>query len=190
MLEPEITIRPATTADAGAVARLIEPGFARFIAPALSIEARVAFRLYVTNKALRARLGEGAVAWCAVVAGRNGEQRVGYAELRGGDGRVGGLEHLALLFTAIDHQGQGIARRLVETVIAHVSTGDPAVCTLTVNASTFALPIYRRLGFIPSLGNAGEGGIVATQMHRALIPASPSAARPSPRPCANSARSA
>lgn len=168
------------------MARLIEPGFARFIAPTLGPVGQVAFRLYVTEKALRQRLGQGAVAWCAIEAATV----VGFAELRGRDGRPDGIDHLTLLFTAVEQQGRGIARRLLETVTAHLAAADPPVAALTVNASAYALPVYERLGFRPT-GEAGEAdGIVATPMRLEFSPASPSAASPAPRPAAKSARSA
>lgn len=190
-LAGQIAIRRAVTADAGAVARLIEPAFVRFIAPTLSTVGQVAFRLYVTNKALRARLGEGAVAWCAVDAGGAGDDElVGYAELQGGNGDPDGIDHLTLLFTAVDHQGRGIARRLLAAVTGHLSTADPPVTRLTVNASAYAFPIYERLGFVRVSADTEENGIVATPMRLDLTPASPSAAGPKPRPSASSARSA
>jgi GNAT superfamily N-acetyltransferase len=157
-----ITIRRASVADAGAAARLIEPAFVRFIAPTLSTVGRVAFRLYVTEKALRARLKGGAVAWCAVDVGS--DVLAGYAELGGRDGTPGGIDHLTLLFTALDRQGQGVARRLLAAATAHLGTAEPPVRQLTVNASAFALPIYERLGFVRSAANTEEGGIVATPM--------------------------
>ncbi len=167
----------AEPGDARAIARLIEPGFARFIAPTLSLVGQVAFRMYVTEKALRCRLQEGAVAWCALEAAAV----VGYAELRGRDGRPDGVDHLTLLFTAVEHQGRGIARRLLETVTAHLRAADPPVDALTVNASAHALPAYQRLGF-RATGAAGElDGIVATPLRLDLTPASPSAASPAPQ---------
>jgi ribosomal protein S18 acetylase RimI-like enzyme len=179
----QIDIRRAVTADAGAVARLIEPAFVRFIAPALSTVGQVAFRLYVTNKALRARLGDGAVAWCAVVTGLDGdEQLVGYAELRGRDGAPHGIVHLTLLFTAVDRQSQGIARQLLAAVVAHLSAADPPVTSLTVNASAYALPIYERLGFVRISADTEEGGIVATPMRLDLRHAKPLPAKVACRP--------
>ncbi len=174
----------ATPADAAAVARLIEPGFARFIAPTLGDVGRVAFRLYVTEKALRSRLEQGSVAWCAVQEAT----AVGYAELGCRDDRPDGIDHLTLLFTAVEHQGRGIARCLIRTVTAHLLAADPPVGDLTVNASVYALPIYERLGFRPIAAVGEQDGIIATPMRLVLTPASPSAASPAHPPGASSAR--
>jgi ribosomal protein S18 acetylase RimI-like enzyme len=161
-----LRIARAQVKEAGAIARLIEPGFARHIAPVLGQVGRVAFRLYVTDRALRQRLDTGAVGFCA----RLGEALVGYAELRGRDGRIDGIDHLTLLFVAVDLQGRGIARRLLDVVISYLAAARPPVTDLTVNASAYAVPIYHRLGFRPT-GGAGEfDGIVATPMRLELDP--------------------
>ena len=166
---PAVAVARAAAADAAAIARLIEPGFARFIAPTLGDVGRVAFRLYVTEKALRGRLEQGAVAWCASLEATT----VGYAELRGRDGRPDGIDHLTLLFVGIDHQGRGIARRLIQTARAHLAAADPPVGELTVNASAYALPIYARLGFRPTAAAGELDGIVATPMRLVLADRAP-----------------
>lgn len=157
-----VRVRRATTDDAGPVARLIEPGFLQHIAPTLSIVGRVAFRMYVTEKALRERLAAGAIAWCAEASGEDAV--IGYAELRGADGHAGGSDHLSLLFTAVAYHRQGIARRLLDTIIGHRREVAPSAGPLTVNASAFALPIYERLGFVRHAAATEEDGIVATPM--------------------------
>jgi GNAT superfamily N-acetyltransferase len=166
-----LVVRRADLVDAGAVARLIEPAFVRFIAPSLSTVGQVAFRLYVTETALRARLRDGAVAWCAVVPGE--ARPCGYAELRGRDGAADGIDHLTLLFTSVEHQGKGIARRLLAAVLAHLRSAEPPVRALTVNASAYALPIYERLGFVRTSDAAEFDGIAATPMRLALPPSPP-----------------
>ncbi len=163
-----LRIARAQAREAGAIARLIEPAFARFVAPDLGDVGRVAFRLYVTEKAIRRRLADGATG----VRASLGEGLVGYAELRGRDGRIDGLDHLTLLFVAVDLQGRGIARRLLDAVTAHLAAAAPPIPDLTVNASAYAVPIYRRLGFRET-GAADEyQGVVSTPMRLELEPAS------------------
>ena len=65
------------------------------------------------------------------------------------DGQLAGMiatrnggEHIALFFVKSDHQRKGIGRRLFE-----LAAGDNASGTMTVNASPYAVEIYRRLGF-------------------------------------------
>ncbi len=159
-------IARAGPVDARAIARLIEPAFARFIAPELGEVGRVAFRLFVTEKALRHRLEQGAVAFRATLD----HALAGYAELRGRNGRVDGIDHLALLFVDVDLQGRGVARHLLETVKEHVAAADPPVADLTVNASAYAVPAYRRLGFRPTGGASELQDILATPMRLELEP--------------------
>jgi len=159
-----IRLRRADIADARLVARLIEPGFARFVAPMLGLAGQVAFRMYVTERALRERLRDGAVAWCAETV-EDEPTLVGYAELRGPAGREPGTLHLTLLFTHVDWHRHGVARRLLGAVTEHLLAADPPARQLTVNASAYATPIYERLGFVPGGENTeGEDGIIASPM--------------------------
>lgn len=149
---------------------MIEPGFARFVAPQLGLAGQVAFRMYVTERALRERLGDGAVAWCAESVGCE-PTLVGYAELRGPAGRAPGTLHLTLLFTHVDWHRHGIARRLLGAVTGHLLAADPPARQLTVNASAYATPIYERLGFvIDGEDTAAEDGILASPMRLDLEP--------------------
>ncbi len=50
--------------------------------------------------------------------------------------------HIALFFVDGKHQRKGIGRRLFELAVQNNCTGKT-----TVNASPYALPVYRRLGF-------------------------------------------
>lgn len=143
-------IERARPGDAAAIARLIEAAFARDVAPGMSSVGRVAFRLFVTEKALRLRLARGAVAWCAWHRAPAGDLTLaGYVELRGRDGTVDGIDHLSLLFVGIDHQGRGLARELLATVKHHFRRARPPVVELSVQAAPSAMPVYRRLGFRP-----------------------------------------
>ena len=163
-------LRRATAADARGVARLIEPGFARFVASDFGIAGQVAFRMYVTERALRERLGAGAIAWCAETC-EDEPALVGYAELRGPAGRPSGTLHLTLLFTHVDWHGHGIARRLLGAVTEHLLAADPPVHRLTVNASAYARPIYARLGFDTEGDDLiGEDGISGSPMRLDLDP--------------------
>lgn len=65
------------------------------------------------------------------------------------DGQIVGMiatrndgDHIALFFVKSDHHRKGIGRRLFE-----LAAGDNVSGTMTVNASPFAVEIYRRLGF-------------------------------------------
>ena len=51
--------------------------------------------------------------------------------------------HIALFFVDGKHQRKGIGRALFDCILSDVPNK-----TLTVNSSPFAVPIYRRLGFV------------------------------------------
>ena len=134
--------------DAAPAARLIEHVFARDLAPDMTAVGRVAFRLYVTEKALAARLAAGCAAWGArPAAGDTAGALLGYLELCGRDGRADGLDHLSLLFVAGQYQRQGIGRRLLDAALRHLAEARPTVTALSVDAAPSAMPVYERLGF-------------------------------------------
>lgn len=62
---------------------------------------------------------------------------------------VRGNRHLHHLFVAPEFQGRGLSRRLWEAAMrAALRAGNPG--EFTVNASLYAVPIYRRFGFVPT----------------------------------------
>lgn len=58
--------------------------------------------------------------------------------------------HLYHLFVAETHQGQGIARMLWEHALSQCTSA-----SITVRSSLFAVPVYKKLGFIEN-GPKGE----------------------------------
>ena len=71
--------------------------------------------------------------------------------------------HLHLLFVDTPFQRRGIARALWQTALAAcVDAARPE--SITVNASAFAVPAYRRLGFVELGPAAGRDGVITTPM--------------------------
>ncbi len=58
--------------------------------------------------------------------------------------------HICLFFVAKAFQCRGIGRRLLEQAIAECFGEDRRASEIEVNASLFAAPIYKRLGFLQS----------------------------------------
>jgi GNAT superfamily N-acetyltransferase len=146
------------------VARLIEAGFARSIAPDYDAAGRVAFRMYAHARAIHARLVEGALGLVAEAAGAI----VGYAELQGAGRVLAGRDHLSLLFVAPEWQRQGVARRLLAGAVARLRLLRDPPPALTVNAAPGALPAYRRLGFVATGPEAVIDGVRAVPMRLPL----------------------
>lgn len=146
------------------MARLIEAGFAASIAHDYDAAGRVAFRMYAHERAIYARLVEGALGLVAEAAG----EVVGYAELQGAGRVLAGRDHLSLLFVASEWQRRGVARRLLAGAVARLRRLRDTPTALTVNAAPGALPAYRRLGFVATGPEAAIDGIRAVPMRRPL----------------------
>jgi GNAT superfamily N-acetyltransferase len=134
-------------AEAGGIAALIEPVFARFMAPDYDDEGRRTFRAFITPAAIADRLSAGGSAWVAEA----GSSLVGYIERTG--------RHIHLLFVDAAWQGEGLSRRLLDAATAGLDGG-----CMTLNASPYALPIYERLGFRATGTRRTITGVVSTPM--------------------------
>ena len=75
--------------------------------------------------------------------------------------------HVSLLFVAKAYHRRGIARDLVTEIIRCVQQLTP-VTVLTVNSSPYAVPIYQKLGFVPTGPEQTLNGIRFTPMQRQL----------------------
>lgn len=58
---------------------------------------------------------------------------------------MGRSPHINFFFVHEEYHRRGIGRRLFETAVK----SRPEKC-ITVNASPYAVPVYRRLGFVPT----------------------------------------
>jgi len=108
------------------------------VAPDFSAAGKVAFRMFTAASALGQRLDTGSVGRIAT----DGEVIVGYAELSAPAQWRERVAHLNLLFVEPDRHRRGIARALFDALVA---TARPQA--ITVNASAYAEPAYRHLGF-------------------------------------------
>lgn len=69
--------------------------------------------------------------------------------------------HISLFFVRKGHQGLGIGRSLVGTMLR-----DHSGEMVTVNASPYAVVVYKALGFTPTAGEQCVNGIRFTPMQR------------------------
>ncbi len=151
MAAPRVQARPARPADAAAVSRLVTATFDDQIASAYDETGRKTFRALVTADAIADRLAAGSVG----VVLRETRQPVAYGER---DGR-----HIRLLFVRRDRQGRGLSRRLLDALLDGLD-GAVAARSVTLNASDFALPRYRALGFVPTGPRTKRNGLHYTPM--------------------------
>jgi [ribosomal protein S5]-alanine N-acetyltransferase len=119
--------------------------FMAFEAPDYNEEGIANFRDFVGNKEKTDPL--------AIYGAYQGGQLVGMGATRNG-GR-----HICLLFVDEKHHGQGIGRRLVETMKRKCPEN-----FITVNSSPYAVEIYKKIGFAPTDIELVHDGIRYTPM--------------------------
>lgn len=129
------------------------------MAPDFSPEGKVAFRMFTAASAIGRRLEAGGIGRIASA----GDVIVGYAELTAPARWQERVAHLNLLFVEPDLHRRGIARALLDALVATARPG-----AITVNASAYAGPAYRRLGFVPTGDLDWRHGVLCVPMRRDL----------------------
>ncbi len=128
-----ITYRPMTPEEATVVCDLVTRVFNQFVAPTYAAEGAREFLRYVDP----AKLVQRSQGNHSTIVAESQGQIVGMVEVRNGD-------HISLLFVDAREQKRGIARGLMQRVIALENCQ-----RITVHSSPNAAPIYARLGFTP-----------------------------------------
>lgn len=124
----EIVIKPLSLVERSEALALVWRVFMAFEAPEYTEEGIEEFSRSLHDEEYLAKL----CLYGAFVA----EGLVGVIALRSAG------THIALFFVDGAYQGQGIGRRLLETLLK-----DCPADTITVNSSPYAVPIYHHLGF-------------------------------------------
>lgn len=145
----DITIRPATPADAEAISRLVSDLSRRFITPDYSALAAATLLSHQTPEAIERCLDEG---MHYLVAEADGI-------LVAAAGLMGERRHLYHLFVAAERHSRGIGRRLWNELLTRLDPGP-----VTVNSSRVAIGFYERLGFRSSGPPWEKDGVVAWPM--------------------------
>jgi GNAT superfamily N-acetyltransferase len=145
-------IRLATAEDATAISQLIGSLAAKYITPQFSADGARKFLTSLQPSAIQSYLESG--------------YRYHLAEA---DGVLVGVvgtrdnKHVYHLFVAESHHRQGLAkvlwRRAREDCMAAGNPGE-----FTVNSSRFALPFYKKLGFVEISSEQNREGVVFTPM--------------------------
>jgi len=140
-----IIVRQLTAKDVGEASELVIRVFNEFVAAEYSAEGVEEFHRYARPDALRDRAQGNHLGLLALVQ----DAIVGVIEVRGQD-------HISLLFVDPAYQRQGIARRLLRRALQISGAVGPGPGEISVNSSTYAVPIYEKLGF----RQAGERQVV------------------------------
>jgi GNAT superfamily N-acetyltransferase len=153
----EVTIRSATRQDAPRLAELACRIFLAYVAGSYRPRGTRRFLRRNTARGIRARLRKGQI---VLVAASRGVV-LGVIAVRSGN-------HVSLLFVEPAVHRQGVGRRLFSEALARMRTRQPDLDCVTVNASDFAIPFYRALGFEPASAAVDRKGARITLMRKAL----------------------
>lgn len=134
-------VKPGEMADAFA---LVWNVFSEFNAPDYSRQGIATFREFIEDPVQRGQLA----CYGAYLAG----QIAGVLALRNSN-------HISLFFVRPEYQRRGIATALFHFVLPLVNAID-----ITVNASPYAVEVYRRLGFVEMEQEQEQNGIRFTPM--------------------------
>lgn len=77
--------------------------------------------------------------------------------------------HVSLLFVDKEYQCRGIAKALFAKALELCIQKNPELCEMTVNSSTYAVPIYKRLGFHITGEPTKNNGIIFVPMKMNII---------------------
>lgn len=143
-----ISVRLATLTDVDAISELLTALAERFIIPDYSLAGRRHLLAEYSSASIRGHIQGGmpfTVAEC-------GDRIIGVIA-------IGRHRHLWALFTSADFHRCGIARCLwtaaTESGIEH---------PFTVNASRYAVPVYKRLGFVTDGPERESNGVIFQPM--------------------------
>jgi GNAT superfamily N-acetyltransferase len=143
-------IRPIREDEIGAVAELFRSLSEQFIVNGVAPEDAASFIRENNEEALRRFIAAGTHVYH--VADIDGAL-AGFIAVRN-------TTHIFHMFVAQAHHGKGIARKLWE--VARAASGNTG--PFTVNASTYALPVYEAFGFVPTMPLQTTNGISYTPM--------------------------
>ena len=130
------------------VSELATRVFNEFVAPEYSSEGVQEFYRYIQPSAFRARAQTNHFGLITLEQ----DKVVGVIEMRDHN-------HVSLLFVAPKFQRRGIAKELLRRALQICRANEPRLSEISVNSSSYAVPIYERLGFRKAGGRQIRNGI-------------------------------
>lgn len=131
-----VAIRPIQASEYSKACNLVMEMFNKFNAPDCTEEGLRLFSRIARPDVIAKDMLEGDLTWVAVTD----KKVVGVIKMHSEN-------HIHLLFVDDACHGKGIGRRLFEAALRHVREHYPERSNITVNSSSFAVPVYRALGF-------------------------------------------
>jgi GNAT superfamily N-acetyltransferase len=144
--EEPIIYREMEQGEEEAVCTLVARVFDEFVAPEYEQEGRVEFFRFANPDAMEGRRRSGGF----VLVARQAGELVGMLEFILPD-------HISLLFVSL--RQRGVARELMARAVERAKLAVPTLSQLTVNSSSYAEVVYRRMGFLRSGETRTEHGI-------------------------------
>ena len=156
-MESNLMIRDMEPGEAHAVSKLITEVFDRFVAPDLEPEGIDEFLGHASAAAMQVHLLNGHFILVAEVDG----ELVGVANVRE-------HRHLCLFFVKTALHGKGVGKRLLQAALDRCLLKHPDLPCLTVNSSLWAVPVYKKLGFVQAEEEQLKNGIRFVPMRKDL----------------------
>ncbi len=138
--------------------KLIWNVFSKFVAPGYTEEGIETFRKYIEPLELLSLIGSGKLFMSGCF---DQEKIVGVAAIRD-------YCHVSLLFVDKEYHGRGIAKALFSEAAGKCIKEKPEIQEITVNSSPFAVPVYKKLGFIETGEQVTNNGITFVPMSIAI----------------------
>jgi GNAT superfamily N-acetyltransferase len=145
--------RDMVAGEEQAVFALVMRGFDELVRPDFSDEGIAEF-----TRAARSFVIERPPSHLISVAQRDG-QLVGMVDVRDSS-------HVSLFFVEQTERGRGVGRALLDFAIERSGSAKPIPSAITVNSSPWAVPVYKRLGFLATGPESETNGIRCVPMVR------------------------
>lgn len=156
-MEANFSFTAMEKGDEKEISQLVQRVFEKFVAPDYTTEGFTTFMQFINPATIYSRNFRGN---SYTLVCRAGDRIVGILEVQG-------WKHILLLFVDGDFHGRGIAKEMMRRVL-ELCRDKGETDTITVNASPYGEPIYRRLGFIPVSPQTVKDGIKFTPMQFTL----------------------
>ena len=152
-IEQEFVINKIQKGDEHEISAMVKRVFEDFVASDYTSDGRRRYLEFINPSTIYSRnfCGDSHTLVC-----RAGDRIVGILEIQG-------WKHILLLFVDSEFHGRGIARELLGRAIKF-SKEKAESKAVTVNASPYAEPIYKKLGFVPLATQTVKDGIKYTPM--------------------------
>ncbi|MGD9212693.1 MAG: GNAT family N-acetyltransferase [Desulfobacteraceae bacterium] len=142
----KIQIREMHTEDADQVFELVKAGFDEFVKPDLTEEGVTEF-FRAVQEFIYTRPDNH-----FIMIARSENKIIGMIDVKDNN-------HICLFFVAKEFQRKSVGGQLLENTILKSIPNSPQIFEITVNSSTFAVSIYKKLGFKQSNAKQMVNGI-------------------------------